>query len=284
MCQQKKKKLAPFNTLFFSQKIAKRLRQSKLKLQRFNDSFQLLVFYVMSFLWGLDVILREGYLGNVSALIANYPAHPMIFLHKLFFIIQMAYYLHLLPELYFQKVKKEDQQAKIVHAIVGFSFVSLAYFWGFQRVGIVALTLHYFGEFISHVFIMIEIFDREDKLTGLNGLQRVSFGITRFATMILAVTVLFFGLEDSEHSLRGYVALFAVSALQGQLVFRFIRNAFATKRAQKLESLVGSAAAGGGAKKSSEKSKKERKRESDLPEADQPDSPAAPKKEAKKAK
>lgn len=257
---------------------------SKTKLQRFNDSFQLLVFYVMSFLWGLDVILREGYLGNMSALIANYPAHPMIFLHKLFFIIQMAYYLHLLPELYFQKVKKEDQQSKIVHAIVGFSFVSLAYFWGFQRAGIVALTLHYFGEFISHVFIMIEIFDREDKLTNLSGLQRVSFGITRFATMILAVTVLFFGLEDSEHSLRGYVALFAVSALQGHLVFKFIRNAFATKRAQKLESQSGGAAAKKVTAGKSEKSKKDRKRESDLPEADQPDSPAAAKKEGKKAK
>lgn len=219
----------------------------------------------MSFLWGIDVILREGYVSNFTQLFANYPAHPMIFLHKLFFVIQMAYYLHLLPELYFQKVKKEDQQAKIIHAVCGFSFVALAYFWGFQRVGLVALTLHYFGEFISHVFVMIGIFDREDKLTNLSGLHRVAFGITRFGTMILAVTVLFFGLEDSEHKLRGLIALFAVSALQGHLVFQYIKNAFAASRAQKQEQ--------GQAKKVKavkvEKSKKERKRESDLPEADQ---------------
>ena len=91
-------------------KISKKLHLSKFKLSRFNESGQLVVFYAMSFLWGFDVIVREQYLGNFAKLWEGFPDHPMGFLHKLFFIIQMAYYLHMLPELYFQKIKKDEQK------------------------------------------------------------------------------------------------------------------------------------------------------------------------------
>lgn len=219
----------------------------------------------MSFLWGIDVLLRTGYLSQVRSLWEGYPLHPMIFLHKLFFIIQLAYYLHLLPELYFQKVKKEDQQPKIIHAIASFAFVALAYFWGFQRIALALLTLHYFGEFITHTFVMIEIFDREEKLTNLSIANKISFVITRFATIILSVLTLYFGLEGTAYATRGLIAFFAVSALQGHLVFEFLKNLFVSSRAQKTEQSQ--------PKKVKsikvEKSKKERKRESDLPEADQ---------------
>lgn len=120
-------------TIFFcdpSQKISKKLHLSKFKLSRFNESGQLVVFYAMSFLWGFDVIVREQYLGNMAKLWENFPEHPMVFLHKLFFIIQLAYYLHMLPELYFQKVKKDEQRAKIEHALGGFFLIATAYFMG----------------------------------------------------------------------------------------------------------------------------------------------------------
>lgn len=215
----------------------------------------------MSFLWGFDVILREGYIGKANLLWENYPQHPMIFLHKLFFIIQLAYYLHMLPELYFQKVKKEDQQPKIVQSIVSFSFVALAYYLNFHRIGLVLLTLHYLSEVISHVFVLIDIFDRDDKFVNLNIISRITFVFIRFATMVLSVLTFYYKIENSPLSL---VALFAICVLQGYLVFQFINNVLKAKRASLVEQNV--------AKKKivkTEKTKKERKRESDLPEADQ---------------
>lgn len=220
----------------------------------------------MSFLWGLDVILREGYIGKGDLLWSDYPNHPMIFLHKLYFIIQLAYYLHMLPELYFQKVKKEEQQAKIIHAILGFSFVAFAFVWGFQRIALVLLTLHYFGEFLTHIFALIEIFDRDDKLRNLSICHQVGFGITRSSTMILAVLALFYGLESTEYTTRGYVALFGISSLQGHLAFQFFKDILARRRAENSEQNQ----AKKGVRAKLEKSKKDRKRESDLPEADQP--------------
>lgn len=252
------------------QKISKKLHLSKFKLARFNDSCQLLVFYLMSCVWGLDVIIREGYFSQLSLLWDQFPEHPMIFLHKLFFIIQLAYYFHMLPELYLQKVKKEDQQPKIIHAICSFSFIALAYFLGFQRIALALLTLHYANEVVSHIFQLIDIFDRDEKLTKLHYINHSIFIVTRFGSMLLALLTLYYGIESSA---KTKFALAAVMGLQGFLIFRFFNNFLrakseklveknlAKKRNEKANSAK-TAVAG-------EKSKKDRKKESDLPEADQ---------------
>lgn len=210
-------------------KISKKLHLSKFKLSRFNESGQLVVFYAMSFLWGFDVIVREQYFGNMAKLWEGFPEHPMVFLHKLFFIIQLAYYLHMLPELYFQKVKKDEQKAKIQHALGGFFLIATAYFMGFQRIALVLLTLHYFCEFIAHAFQLVNIFDKEEKFTRLRLVHNVVFILTRFATMVLAFLTLFYGIENVSQIKRSFM-LSTVFGLQGYLIFDFISNVLRSKR------------------------------------------------------
>lgn len=247
-------------------------------MARFNDSSQLIVFYLMSFLWGIDIIIRENYIGKVYQLWENYPNHPMSFLHKLYFIIQLAYYFHMLPEIYFQRVKKEDQQPKIIHSICSFSFVGLAYFLNFQRIALVLLTLHYLGEIIAHIFVLIGIFDKDEKFAKLVIVNKFIFVLTRFLTMVLSVLTLYYGIETSEYSTRGIIALLGIFMLQGYLVFQFVSDLLKEKRASLAEQ--------SNTKKKStktDKPKKERKRESDLPEVDQ-DNSSQKKPESKKAK
>lgn len=221
----------------------------------------------MSFLWGLDVIFREKYLGNFSKLWDDFPNHPMSFLHKLFFIIQLSYYLHMLPELYFQKIKKEEQQSKIIHSIVGFSIIAVGYVLGFQRVSVVLLSMHYFSEFVSHTFLLVDIFDREEKLSKLRLLNNFLFVATRFGTMVLAFLVLFYGIGNTEHASRGLIGLVVVFGLQGYLIYHFLTVLLKTKR-EIMAELAPSKKVKSPAK--TEKTKKERKqKESDLPEADQ---------------
>lgn len=117
----------------------------------------------MSFLWGAEVIIREQYAENMSKLWTDYPNHPMSFLHKLYFIIQLSYYLHMLPELYFQKIKKDEQPAKIQHSIAGTAIIGFFYFFAYRRIAIVLLTLHYFSEFVAHTFGLLEVFDKDEK-------------------------------------------------------------------------------------------------------------------------
>lgn len=249
-------------------KISKKLHLSKFKLSRFNESGQLVVFYAMSFLWGFDVIVREQYIGNMAKLWENFPDHPMVFLHKLFFIIQLAYYLHMLPELYFQKVKKDEQRAKIEHALGGFFLIATAYFLGFQRIALVLLTLHYFCEFIGHAFQLVNIFDKEEKFVRLRLVHNVVFILTRFATMVLAFLTLFYGITDISQTKRSFM-LATVFGLQGYLIFDFISNVLKSKRETAADQPSSKATTVTAPLTKGEKTKKERKKESDLPEADQ---------------
>lgn len=246
-------------------KISKKLHLSKFKLSRFNESGQLVVFYALSFLWGFDVIVREQYLGNMAKLWEGFPDHPMVFLHKLFFVIQLAYYLHMLPELYFQKVKKDEQKPKIQHALGGFFLIATAYFLGFQRIALVLLTLHYFCEFIGHSLQLVNIFDKDEKFVKLRLVHNVVFILTRFATMVLAFLTLFYGINEVSQMKRSFM-LATIFGLQGYLIFDFIWNVLRSKRERSAEHSERQAKA---AAVKSEKSKKERKKESDLPEADQ---------------
>lgn len=225
----------------------------------------------MSVVWGLDVIVREGYFSQLSLLWEKFPDHPMIFLHKLYFIIQLAYYFHMLPELYLQKVKKEDQQPKIFHAILSFSLIALAYFMGFQRIALALLTLHYVNEVVSHVFQLVEIFDRDEKLTKLNFINTSIFLLTRAGSMVLAFLTLHYGIEKST---KTTFALAAVISLQCYLIFRFFNN-FLALRSEKLNE-SNAAKKRTSSNGTNDKSKKDRKKESDLPEADQNLSAARP--------
>lgn len=245
-------------------KISKKLHLSKFKLSRFNESGQLVVFYVMSFLWGLDLIVREQYIGNLQRLWEGYPEHPMIFLHKLFFIIQLAYYAHILPELYFQKVKRDEQKPKIQHAVGGFLLIGAAYFLGFQRITLVLLTLHYFCECVSHSFQLVNIFDKEEKFAKLRFFHNVLFILTRFATMVLAFLTLFYSIENISKAKRTLM-LAMVFGLQGYLIFDFISNVLRSKRENSSDERPKVAAT----TNKTEKPKKQKKKESDLPEADQ---------------
>lgn len=251
-------------------KISKKLHLSKYKLSRFNESGQLFVFYAMSFLWGIEVILREGYLGKIFLLWENFPDHPMGFLHKLFFIIQLSYYIHMLPELYFQKIKKEEQQPKIVHALSGFFVIGVAYIFNFQRLALVLLTLHYTSEFVTHAYELITIVDREEKFSQFRHIRNLIFLLARFSTVVLSVLTLYYGTENSAQSNRGLLALIAICSLQGYLIFTFITDFLKSKRENQMTQQQNDEQTKiKKQKQKSDKIKKEKFKESDLPEADQ---------------
>ncbi|XP_070509823.1 translocating chain-associated membrane protein 1 [Chironomus tepperi] len=251
-------------------KVSKKLHLSKFKLSRFNESGQLVVFYLISFLWGGEVMLRERYAENMSKLWVDYPVHPMTFLHKLYFIIQLAYYLHMLPELYFQKVKKDEQSPKIQHSIAGLFIIGFFYFFAYRRVAIVLLTLHYFSEFVSHTFGLLEVFDKDEKYARFRIFNNIIFLITAFSTLVLSFLTFFTGIGKTNPT-RGMLGLVIAFTIQGFLIFRFITSFLKSKRESK-ELASSSAKPLLKKPKSSEKkseSSKKSKKESDLPEADQ---------------
>lgn len=245
----------------------------------------------MSFLWGAEVIIREQYAENMSRLWTDYPNHPMTFLHKLYFIIQLSYYLHMLPELYFQKVKKDEQGEKLRHSIAGSVIIGILYFLAYRRVAIVLLTLHYFSEFIAHTFGLLEVFDKDEKYvkckstsSSLTSMQiliifflllvrvcnNIVFLLTAFSTLVLSFLTFFTGIAKL-NPMRGMLGLLIAFTIQGFLIFRFITSFLKSKRESKEQVAVKATTkkTKSAATTTNAPTKKERKKESDLPEADQ---------------
>nr|XP_012217923.1 PREDICTED: translocating chain-associated membrane protein 1 [Linepithema humile] len=179
-------------------KISKRLHLSKVKLSKFNESSQLIVFYTLSALWAIDIVIRENMLLNIWSLWEEYPA-PMSFSLKLFFIGQLAYWLHCYPELYFQRIKKEDIPQRLLHATIGLFFTFAAYFFNFQQLALILLTLHYVGDALLHAARLIHFISQKEKRTKLSFFIANSiYAFARIATIVLSSAVFLYGLRKLE--------------------------------------------------------------------------------------
>nr|XP_036858601.1 translocating chain-associated membrane protein 2 [Manis javanica] len=108
-------------------KISKRLHLSKVKHSKFNESGQLVVFHLSSVVWCFYVVVTEGYLTNPRSLWEDYPHVYLPFQVKFFYLCQLAYWLHALPELYFQKVRKEEIPRQLLYICLYLVHIAGAY-------------------------------------------------------------------------------------------------------------------------------------------------------------
>merc|ERR1712179_359626 len=270
-------------------KINRRLHLSKVKHAKFDESGQLLGFYLVSLFWAGDIIYRENMV-NVSALWDGYPHNNMTFLFKFFFIIQISYWLHIFPELYFQKTKKEDMPPKIQYATLYLIFITASYMFRFTRLSLVLLVVHYLAEVVFHTCRILAYAEKTSISSKLYKLGDVLFVLARLSSVILTVLTFWYGLAQApmeqqvvdmaagnfNTGLFRLNALVAVCLLQAWLMWNFIM--FQVKRMREAKSFtVSNAANAAKARKSEQERAKARKarkeqeeeRDTDLPEVDQ---------------
>merc|ERR1712179_37146 len=270
-------------------KVNKKLHLSKVKYGKFNESGQLLAFYLVSLVWGGDLLLRENIL-NVASLWEGYPHNNMTFLFKFFFIIQISYWLHIFPELYFQKVKREEMPAKIQYAILYLTFIVASYVFRFTRLSLVLLVIHYLAEAVFHPCRILAYAEKTSISSKLYKLGDLLFVLARLSSVILTVLTFWYGLAQApmeqqvvdmaagnfNTGLFRLNALVAVCLLQAWLMWNFIM--FQVKRMREAKSFtVSNAANAAKARKSEQERAKARKarkeqeeeRDTDLPEVDQ---------------
>merc|ERR1739846_93138 len=207
-------------------KVNKKLHLSKVKYNKFNESGQLLAFYLVSLFWGGDLLLRENLL-SVSSIWEGYPHNNMTFLFKFYFIIQISYWLHIFPELYFQKTKKEEMGEKIQYAVLYLVFIGAAYAFRFTRLALVLLVIHYLSEAVFHLCRILAYSEKtsiSNKLFKLGDLLYVSGG--NFNTGLIRLN-----------------SLIAVCFLQAWLMCNFIVFQFKRARETKSTSSSGSGSA-----------------------------------------
>merc|ERR1711936_333926 len=261
-------------------KVNKKLHLSKVKYGKFNESGQLLAFYLVSLVWGGDLLLRENIL-NVASLWEGYPHNNMTFLFKFFFIIQISYWLLIFPELYFQKMKKEEMPAKIQYAVLYLAFIGASY---------VLRVIHYLAEAVFHLCRLLAYAEKTGISSKLFKLGDLLFVLARLSSVILAVLTFWFGLSKvpAEQQVVDAAAgnyntglvrlncLVAVCLLQAWLMWNWIMFQVKRMREAKNTSFSSSSSSSASKNRKSEqekaKARKLRKeqedRESDLPEVD----------------
>jgi translocating chain-associated membrane protein 1 len=102
--------------------------------------------------------------------------------------------------------------------------------------------------------------------------NNIIFLLTAFSTLVLSFLTFFTGIGKANPT-RGMLGLVIAFSIQGFLIFRFITSFLKSKRESKelaaLKQPLTKKAKTGGETKTAAASKKDRKKESDLPEADQ---------------
>jgi translocating chain-associated membrane protein 1 len=264
-------------------KVNKKLHLSKIKHSKFNESGQLLAFYLVSLVWGGDIILRENLL-SLSALWEGYPHNNMTFLFKFYFIIQISYWIHIFPELYFQKTKKEEMPPKIQYATLYLVFIVAAYVLRFTRLSLVLLVIHYLAEAVFHTCRILAYVEKTNISNKLFKLGDLLFVLSRVSSIILAVITFWYGLamagdEEFDMSAGNFNnglfrlnSLIAVCFLQAWLMYNFFL--FQVKRMREAKNSPSSASSVAVKKGKSEQEKaklrkEKRSQDDDLPEVDQ---------------
>lgn len=178
-------------------KINRKMHLSKVKHSKFNESGQLLVFYLVSVLWGGDIIFRENYVLNVGLLWEGYPHHEMTFMFKFFFVVQMCYWLHCFPELYFQKTKKEEIGPRVTYASLYLIFLTAAYILNFTRVALCLILIHYAVECVFHLARLVYFAEKTQAANVAFTVYNVAFVLVRLGSITLSILTFWYGLAWS---------------------------------------------------------------------------------------
>merc|ERR1712226_871360 len=267
-------------------KVNRKLHLSKVKHSKFNESGQLLSFYLVSVIWAGDILFREN-LFHVRSLWDGYPHVHMTFMFKFFFIVQISYWLHIFPELYFQKIKREDMGPRIQYASLYIAFIGAAYLLNFTRVALLLLILQYTVEAVFHACRLLSYSEKGEIARPLYHLHEVLFVLARLASITLAVLTFWYGLallptEQQVIDIGNGIfntALIAIGLLQAWLMWNFI-NFHIRRMRENAATNVSNAVANSGEKKKKQEqaraearkkkkaAEKENDDEMDLPEVD----------------
>ncbi|KAK3749082.1 hypothetical protein RRG08_034056 [Elysia crispata] len=178
-------------------KLNRKMHLSKVKHSKFNESGQLLVFFLLSAVWGADLFFRENYITSVNQLWEGYPHNQLPFIVKFFFIVQIAYWLHNYPEMYFQKVRKEEISERVQYTTLYLSLIAAAYFLNFNRVALCLLVVHYTTEFLYHSALLCHYSEKTELAATIFMVFDVLFVLVRLGSITLAVLTFWIGLAPS---------------------------------------------------------------------------------------
>ncbi|XP_078481296.1 translocating chain-associating membrane protein 1/2 [Ciona intestinalis] len=179
-------------------KISKKLHLSKTKNSRFSESGQLLIWCLISVGWSIHLLIKNGMCRDISMLWEDYPHKVIHWETKLYLLVQMAYWVHMYPELYFQKARKDEIPNRIQYYTLHLVFIAGAYFLHFWRIGMVIGLLHFIAEAVFHGSRLLYFAEKNEWAEFGFSIWRVVFPIARVLILAIAFLTFYWGLGRAE--------------------------------------------------------------------------------------
>ncbi|CAJ0574765.1 unnamed protein product, partial [Mesorhabditis spiculigera] len=218
-------------------KLQRKVHLSKSKLYKFGESGHHIFFAIYS-------IAHAGYIihefftshNDFKNLWAGYPEdHAKMNLStKLFFILQLSYWVHHFPEFYFAKMKKDEMQHRAFLSFIHIGFIAGAYIMNFQRVAVVLLAIQYLSDVVFHIARLAHFLDKRSVAKSAFKAWNITFFVARAASAAVAGATFWYGLRQSgvpnvdlatgnfNTSFIRLNSLIAVLALQLFMLYQFV--------------------------------------------------------------
>lgn len=201
---------------FLLDRAARKLHLSKIKHSKFNESGQLLTFYIGSLVTATELLRRDwstraSFSENIGG-----PQADMSYGVKLYFIIQIAYWLHCFPEFYLQRVRKEEVSQRVYYITIYLISFFGAYLFNVTRLALALVILHYAAEAAFHSARILYFRQNQDLYPLAFKLWNAFFIAARLISIILSVLVLALGLGTKT------APAILIFALQIHLMWKYI--------------------------------------------------------------
>ncbi|CAL2040693.1 unnamed protein product [Caenorhabditis brenneri] len=182
-------------------KLNKKTHLSKVSSFKFGESFHQIFFTAYSVGHALVLITdRIDDFVDLKKLWIGYPAEHRIMnaSFKMFFILQISYWIHQFPEFYLQKLKRDEIRQKTFQSLVHILFISTAYFLNFTRVGLVLIVLEYTTQLIFHFARLSHFLGRKTISGPAFQIYNIVFVFARFGSIGAAIMTFWYGLRQVE--------------------------------------------------------------------------------------
>ncbi|VDN57384.1 unnamed protein product [Dracunculus medinensis] len=181
-------------------KLQRKLHLSKTKMSKFAESGQLFVFSLYSAIHSGYILHELRVHTDLTKLWIGYPeVHRYLTLQlKFFFILQIAYWVHQFPEFYFQKVRKDDVQPRIIYSIIFLFFTIAAYILNFNRLALTLLFLEYISQCVFHLTRLFHFAEKWAVAKHGFKIWNIVFVIVRLMSAVITVLTLWYGLRSNE--------------------------------------------------------------------------------------
>ena len=187
------------------ERISRKFRLSNTCSAKFYETGILTAFYLMSAVWGLMIIIEENMASNPSVLWVGYHDNHvnMPFITKFYFLIQLAYWTHCYPELYFLKVPNTFIPSRLKLYTVTLVFSAISYYLSLQRFAVCLLTMESISEVIANLAKLAHYLNNDEKAVFIfRRIWAPIFCIVRIASVLLAVLVLYHGFGSQNVSIQ----------------------------------------------------------------------------------